>query len=402
MTADAVLYDLDSLYLEIDPRQKAMAWQQSQVLSTANSRWRAYINQLGLTALTTWLKAEGLKAKPALAKALQPTVWELMTGSAITCQGARLVVLPTESLDSDELRVPQSWVDIPSWMGDYYVSLQVNPDEGWVRCAGFVTHQALKESGDYDWRDRTYSLDESDVTTDLSVLHIAQDLYPEAIKRGTVAALPELSIDQAHKLIERIAKPTLLEPRLAVGFEQWGALMAHGGWRRQLAERRWGKTTLPVKQWLQAGAQQLADGIAQQLGWQQMAYQPAMAMARDAQVPQDAVKQQVLCRDLDIEGEVYTLQIMPLALADSGTDSGADSGAGQAWRFELTKAMGSVTPGVALTLLTEDLQPFENNQAVATEAVDSLYVDVALADKEGLVWQVEPVPSQYDPEILRF
>ncbi|MGD1899469.1 MAG: DUF1822 family protein [Phormidesmis sp.] len=394
MTADAVLYDLDSLYLEIDPGQQALAWQQSRALSNPVSRWRAYLNQLGLTALLAWLKAEGLKAKPTLANALQPTVWELVTGSALDCQGARLIVLLTESLDSDELRVPQSWVDIPSWVGDYYLSLQVNVDAGWVRFAGFTTHQRLKECGEYDWRDRTYSLEESAVTPHVSVLQIAQDLYPEAIKREMLTALPTLSVTQAHQLIERLAAPSLLEPRLAIGFEQWGALLNHGGWRRQLAERRWGKSTLPLRQWLQSGINQLTDSLANQmlpqLGWQQLSYQPAMALARGAKETTETAKQQGICRNLDIEGETYSLQVTPLTVADN------------AWRFELTKAVGLVSAGVALKLLTEDLQPFENNQAVATEAVDSLYVDVAVADQEGLVWQVHPVPSQYDPEILRF
>lgn len=394
MTADAVLYDLDSLYLEIDPGQQASAWRQSQALANPTSRWRAYLNQLSLTTLLAWLKAEGLKANSTLARSLAPTVWELVTGSAVDCQGARLVVLPTETLDSDELRVPQSWVDIPSWVGDYYVSLQVNVDAGWVRVAGFATHQDLKETGTYDWRDRTYSLEETAITPHLSVLHIAQDLYPEAIKRGALTPLPALSVAQAHQLIERLADPTLRDPRLAVGFEQWGALLNHGGWRRQLAERRWGQSTLPLRQWLQSGVTQLADGLAHQLtGWQQLSYQPATALARGAEQTPNSVKQQGLYRDLEIEGETYTLQVMPLM---------ADAEDSQGWRFELTKAAGLVSPGVTLKLLTEDLQPFENNQAVATEAVDSLYVDVAVAAKEGIVWQVQPIPSQYEPEILRF
>ncbi len=399
MTADAVLYDLDSLYLEIEPRVSAQAWQQAQTLLAPHCRWRAYLNRLALTTLLAWLKAEGLHAKPTLAAPLQPTVWELLTGSAVECQGARLVILPTEAIDGDELRVPQSWVDIPSWIGDYYLMLQIDPEAGWVRFAGFATHQVLKSCGDYDWRDRTYSLAAADLTLDLNVLHIAQDLHPEAIKRAAVTALPKLSVSQARQLITRLAAPTLIEPRLAVGFEQWGALVSHGGWRRQLAEQRWGKVTLPLRQWLASSADrlanQLANQLADQLGWQQMSYRPTAAMARgsadtETATNQSIAKQQVLCRDLEIEGEIYTLQVRPLSLAND------------AWRIELTKAVGLVSPGVTLKLLTEDLQPFENNQAVATEAISSLYVDVAVADQEGLVWQVQPVPSQYDQEILYF
>jgi hypothetical protein len=386
MTADFALFDLDSLYIEIDPRQQAQAWQQSQSLSTSASRWSAYVNQLGLAALIAWLKSEGLAAKSALAAPLLPTVWELVSGSAIECQGARLILLPVESIDGDELRVPQDWVDIPSWVGDYYLSLQVNPDESWVRFAGFATHQTLKTEGDYDWRDRTYSLDAAELTPDINVLHTAQTLYPEAVKRATVAPLPPLSVVQAHQLIERLSNAeTVREPRLAIGFEPWGALLAHGGWRRQLAEHRWGQAERSISQWLQSGISQMAE----QLGWQQMSYQ-AIAVARGEASSHSGSGQPALCRDLEIAGELYTLQVMPLS-----TDE-------QSWRFELTKVIGVIPVGVTLQLLTEDLQPFENNSAITTEATRSLYVDVAIAQQEGIVWQVQPVPSQYEPEILRF
>jgi hypothetical protein len=52
--------------------------------------------------------------------------------------------------------------------------------------------------------------------------------------------------------------------------------------------------------------------------------------------------------------------------------------------------------------LSEDLQPFDGNQDVATTATDYLFVDVVLEPGEGLVWGVEPMPENYDREILRF
>lgn len=384
MTAEAALFDLDSLYLEIDPHWQAQAWQQSRSLATNAARWRAYVNKLGIRALIAWLKAEGMSAKSWLAGPLLPTVWELVTGSVIECQGARLILLSADTIDSDELRVPQAWVDIPNWVGDYYLSLQVNPDEGWVRFAGFATHQTLKTKGEYDWRDRTYSLDAAELTPDINVFHIAQTLYPEAVKRAAVAPLPMLSVAQAHQLIERLSAETVREPRLAIGFEQWGALLSHGGWRRQLAERRWGRAEHSVGQWLQSGISQMAE----QLGWQQMSYQ-AIAVARGEETD-SLTSGQVLCRDLEIAGEGYTLQVMPLTASEN------------AWRFELTKELGLIPVGVTLRLLTEDLQPFENNSVVTTEATGCLYVDVVIAECEGIVWQIHPVPSQYDLEILRF
>jgi hypothetical protein len=53
-------------------------------------------------------------------------------------------------------------------------------------------------------------------------------------------------------------------------------------------------------------------------------------------------------------------------------------------------------------LLTEDLQPFENNEDTAINPVDMLYVEVILEPGEGLVWETEPVAEDYEQEVLRF
>jgi hypothetical protein len=63
---------------------------------------------------------------------------------------------------------------------------------------------------------------------------------------------------------------------------------------------------------------------------------------------------------------------------------------------------GYIPIGFKLRLLTENLQPFENNEDAATIVADQLYIDVALEPGEGSVWAVEPTPDNYNQEILRF
>ncbi len=55
-----------------------------------------------------------------------------------------------------------------------------------------------------------------------------------------------------------------------------------------------------------------------------------------------------------------------------------------------------------LRLLTEDLQTFLNNEAVAATAVDRLYIELKLEAGEGLVCEIEPIPENYEREILQF
>ncbi|MEL6816045.1 MAG: DUF1822 family protein, partial [Cyanobacteria bacterium J06598_3] len=384
MTTDTLDLDLDQLYLDIDPTVSDRAWQQSQTLATPTSRWRAYINQLGLQTVLPYLKEEARdlpngkkaasKATPMLAEALLPTIWEWISGTAVTIANTQLVLLPTDALDSDELRVPQEWLDIPTWASDYYVQLQVNPDDSWVKIAGFTTHLALKEQGTYDWSDRTYTLPSTALTPDLNVAWISQTLAPNTVKQAAVAPLPALSLPQANNLITRLANPTLLTPRLEIDFATWSALMAHGGWRKQLAEQRWGRPSSSVSQWLQSGniassisgaiegaLDTAASQLAQQLGWQNVSFQPALSGARsDTELPPQAG----LSKTVEIDGNTYALQISPV-----------ESPTPNAWRFALRSNQpgSSVPAGVTLRLLTEDLQPFDNNEAIATEPTEALY-----------------------------
>ena len=64
--------------------------------------------------------------------------------------------------------------------------------------------------------------------------------------------------------------------------------------------------------------------------------------------------QTALSKAVTIEGEGYRLQLSKILSEQPN-----------AWRFELRKLNGVVPAGITLRLLTEDLQPFENNEVTA-------------------------------------
>lgn len=397
MTFDSALFDPRQVWLEIPAALQSEAWQRSQALATPDSQWNALLNRLCLETLLPWLQEDyGLRAQAAYRSAALPAIWEFVNGMAIDLQSDRtpanqtdrLVVIPSETIDTDELRVPQEWVDIPTWAADYYLLVQVNPDAGWVRLQGFTTHQHLKQNGRYDWRDRTYALDEADLISDINALWVARQLSAQAAAPTTQAALaplPALSLEQANALIQRLGQADRLLPRLEVPFEQWGALLAHDGWRQRLAERRWG---LPEQRslwsWLQTGISELG----QQWGWSQVAYAAGEVGARG----EVSSPQMGLARALTIAGQPYEMRVVPL-------EPSANT-----WRFELVSLVpgGQIPAGFCLRLLSEDLQPFEDNEDIASTAVDRLYLDVVLSAGEGLVWETVPAPAGYEREILRF
>jgi hypothetical protein len=316
-----------------------------------------------------------------------PSFWEFVNGTAITCEGRRFVLIPTAAIDLEELRVPQEWVDIPSWVADYYLAVQVNPNGGWVTIYGYTTHEQLKTKGVYNAGDRTYCLDENDLIQDINVLWIARQLCPDEILRGSVAPLPKLPLAQAENLLQRLGNPAVVFPRVAIPFELWGALLEHGGWRQRLYERRQGLSEQwSIQEWLQAGVSYLA----QELGWGMTSMQLASRGVRSREPQQTSI---YLSRRLTLAGNPYELHVFSRGNLED-----------RIWRFELRNANPNemIPAGFKLRLLTEDLQPFINNEDTAKEAIAQLYVDVVLEPGEGLVWEIEPTPDEYDREILRF
>ncbi|MEO0536560.1 MAG: DUF1822 family protein [Cyanobacteria bacterium P01_A01_bin.123] len=375
------------LSLEITPDLQDQAWAQSRMLATPQSQWQGYLNSLCLQTLLPWIQTEQAPmAQSIVPSAALPSFWELVNGSAIALGSQRLVLIPTEAIDNDELRVPQEWIDISTWRGDYYWGVQVEPDAGWVQVFGFATHQQLKQAGDYDWRDRTYALSELDLIADLSVLWTARQAQAPIVTQAECPPLAHLTTPQAHQLMQRLGDTDLQQPRLSIPFTQWAALIAHGGWRQQLAEQRWGLTAQrQVSDWLVVGIRQLAS----QFGWQQIDWQAAPAVGRGGTTDAPTAG---FSRQLSVEQVPYELRILPI---DAATNS---------WRFELRCLVpGRPLPaGLQLYLLTEDLQPFEGNEEVAEQPVEQLSIEVVLASGEGLVWGMVPTPDQYDVEILRF
>ena len=350
--------------------------------STAGAHQRSRLNQQCLEAFLSWLQTEfDLAAQIYPNAAALPSIWEVVNGTAITVAGVRLVLIPTLAIGGDELRVPQEWVDIPNWAADYYISLQLDPENCLLHLVGYTSHWQLKTTGVYTARDRTYALDGDDLLQDSNSLWISWQLYPQAAARAAISPLPPLFQAQANTLLDQLGQPSVLFPRLSIPFPSWAALLSHGGWRQRLYEQRQGLGSESIPQWLQSGM----SNFIQQLGWERREFVLAGTGVRSLVAG--------MARTLTIADHFYELRVFSIGHSVDRT-----------WRIELRSAApdGSVPAGFKLRLLTEDLQGMENNEDVAATPVEALYIDVVLEPGESLVWEIEPTPEAYDREILRF
>jgi hypothetical protein len=232
--------------LEIPDAIAQSAWQQSQACPTPRAQWNTYLNQISCDVLLPLLQ-EYLPTAPypdAIA-----TLWEVVSGTGLQGPTKRLILVPDKSLDR-ELSVPQEWVDSEEWAGDYYLAVQINPDEQSLTVWGYTTHAMLKAQGEYHADDRTYHMDRHQVIQDLNVLLVTQQVNPQEVTQSAIAPIP--SIDTAENLLQRLANSP--RPRLEIPFVQWMACLHQSDWRRRLSALRRGEVPDKVthlSQWFQ-------------------------------------------------------------------------------------------------------------------------------------------------------
>lgn len=237
---------ITQLELQISEAIEHRAWQQGQSYSSPKAQWTAYLNQICLETVLPWLQTQYAPQSTAAV-----TGWDLVQGCVIEWNEKRLVLIPEKNFDTSELRIPQEWIDVPSWVGDYYLAVQVNSDDASMWIWGYTTHQQIKAIAHYDPDDRTYSLDAQFLVQDITVLWTICQFYPNESTRTEVTELPSVSEIQAENLLQRLAP--VEQPRLEIPFTVWGSLLETRSWCQRLHQLRQAdpNPVISLRQWLE-------------------------------------------------------------------------------------------------------------------------------------------------------
>ncbi|PMB48976.1 hypothetical protein CEN39_22070 [Fischerella thermalis CCMEE 5201] len=237
-----VLYP-DKLWLDLSDQEQQTAWQISAQNHYSNpaARWNAYLNCLCLNAFLDWLKEEpdlGETPKVWPSDHHLPSIWEFVNGTCLTLGDLRLVLIPSDKSNLTEFRIPQEWVDIPNWVANYYLAVQINLEENWIGVWGYTTYQQIREKAKYDLMDRTYLLDEEDLIADINVMWVAREVC--SVQKPELKMLPELSSVQIEKLLKQLDHWTPDLPENVSG-QEWMALLALDQGRQDLYQKRLAK-----------------------------------------------------------------------------------------------------------------------------------------------------------------
>jgi Protein of unknown function (DUF1822) len=204
--------------------------------SNVTARNNARLNQLCLQKTQAWLTEIGIESHPTFTPAQMDSIWDVVSGCALTVGNRRLILIPSDKTDREELVVPQEWVDIPAWMGDYYLAVQIDLDERTMNIWGYTSHRTLRETGTFDPNERTYNISSDFLVPELDILWMAQMLDLQEIT--TIPPIPQLIADRSTSAIDRLSQPSPYSPRLNLDFNTWAAIVSNNDLREHLHHRR--------------------------------------------------------------------------------------------------------------------------------------------------------------------
>lgn len=228
----------DHLWLDISEQEQEDAWQivAQQRYSNPAARWNGYLNSLCLDRFLAWFQAEFDDEDLQLQSKADTSIWELINGTVLTIGQARIVLIPDDRSHLTEVCIPQEWVDIENWAPDYYLAVQLNLAECWLRVWGYTTKAQIRDRARYEAISQTYDLDVHDLIPNLDVMWVAQEVCPRP--KPEVQSLPSLLPDQAELLLKQLSDSTSYSPRADVPFPQWAAILVSEDYRQQLYQLR--------------------------------------------------------------------------------------------------------------------------------------------------------------------
>ncbi len=186
------------------------------------------LNLQCLNAIATWIdRTLGLGCKyifPYLGSTDDSLVSELLNGFALQVNDVKIIFIPSQNIDCEDCEIPQEWVDLPNWSGDYYVPIQVDLEAKYLHLWGSITYEQLQQTAQLDPLFRYYHVAGAAMNANLDVLWASCELGRS--RQTHPSALPALSQNPAHQSIDRLATTPLPNfPRLLLPFSEWGALL---------------------------------------------------------------------------------------------------------------------------------------------------------------------------------
>jgi hypothetical protein len=235
---------IDEIKIQLTDEMKTETWRETNKLSNEVACFRGYFNLLVRKTFFSWLNLmleknffEQVKLEDNL------SIWEFINGNAIDIDSSRIVLIPIETQDKTEFSIPEEWLKIPQWVGNYYVVIEVNLEENYLNFAGYTSYEDLQTYGKLDFFNHCLDFPYECLENDLSLMTLEYEYGWDTVPK--ILPLPILSSQIKENLCKEIHDN--LSPRLLVNFNQWLSLISDNKSRYQLFSNR---QSLNLSEWL--------------------------------------------------------------------------------------------------------------------------------------------------------
>ena len=234
----------ESTKIRFSDSLKQEIWQQVKSINNEITRHRSYLNLIARKVFLSWLSLM-LDQDFADEQTLNDNVsiWEFINGNAIAINETNIVLIPMETDDKSEISLPEEWVRILSWLGSYYVFLEVNLVENYLDCWGYSSSQNLINNSQLDVVNYVRDLEYENLESDINNLILEYEYQWGKIPQ--LENLPVLNQQQKSQLVTQL-KDELL-PRYVLDFSQWLTIISDRDLRQNLYDAR---QPINLSQWL--------------------------------------------------------------------------------------------------------------------------------------------------------
>ena len=213
-------------------------------ISNEVTRHRSYLNLLVRNTFLSWLNLileKEIIDNYSLENNL--SIWEFINGSAIDIDASRIILIPLETEDKSAISIPEEWLKIPSWVGNYYVAVEVNLEENYLNFWGYTSYKEIINNSELDIVNYHRDLDTEYLENDLSLMALEYEYGWEKVPQIEQVTL--VSQQQQNNLVAQIKDE--LFPRYSINFTQWLSIISDQKTRNNLLNSR---QSINLSQWL--------------------------------------------------------------------------------------------------------------------------------------------------------
>ncbi|WP_373480278.1 DUF1822 family protein [Geminocystis sp.] len=222
--------NIDETKIKLNDDIKNETWQQISKLNNEVASFRGYLNLLVRKTFLIWLNlmlesnfVDNLKLEDNL------SIWNFINGNAIDINDSRIVLIPTEIQDKTEFSIPEEWLKIPQWVGNYYLPVEVNLEENYLNFWGYASYEDIINYGKLDSFNHYIDFPFECLENDLNIICLEYEYGWNSIPQ--ISPLPfNASIEES--LITEIQNN--LSPRLLLNFSDWLSFISNNSIRNQL------------------------------------------------------------------------------------------------------------------------------------------------------------------------